>query len=64
MEKNEASEMSSSVVVGMDGNVTFNPYSWNKLANVLFLEQWCWTLLDEAWTVARPLALHGFPPDL
>ena len=32
--------------------------------NVLFLEQWCWTLLDEAWTVARPLALHGFPPDL
>ena len=27
------------LVVGMDGNVTFNPFSWNKLANVFFLEQ-------------------------
>ena len=27
------------LVVGMDGNVTFNPFSFNALANVLFLEQ-------------------------
>ena len=27
------------LVVGMDGNVSFNPYSFNKVANVLFLEQ-------------------------
>ena len=27
------------LVVGTDGNVTFNQYSWNRMANVLFLEQ-------------------------
>ena len=27
------------LVVGMDGNVTFNKFSFNQLANVLFLEQ-------------------------
>lgn len=26
-------------VVGKDQKVTLNPYAWNKIANVLFMEQ-------------------------